>query len=183
MFKKNKSGVVVITVEQSDQDSVHRQSNLQDISQFQGSFESHVFTPATTNATDKFYYAYPYYFYYFFHAAFFLCLVPFWVEFKDKTKTMKLVTYKFQRIFCAIVHVGIFVITVLMLRLSVVRPIKDHSDKAFLVVKNACFVAFVVAFSRVVWSKQIKNLLEQPLPKITRKVGFKYNLHFVRSSR
>jgi len=135
----------------------------------QNTKENRVFTSSTVSVTERFYYEFPFYFYYYFRAAFFLCLFPFWISFKDQTK-LTLVTYKLQSLLCAIVHLSTFLLTIFDFRLQVAQPIKDRPDKIFGMANYFCWAVYIAVFAKVVWSKKIITLLEQPLPTMTRKV-------------
>jgi len=145
------------------------QSNL---NLFQTSFENQLFTHATPKVTDIGYYDYPLYFCYYFRAAFFLCLVPFWVDITNQ-RNVKLVTYKFQRVLCAIVHIFSFLAWTLWFRLNAIQSIR--ADKVFGMTRNLCYLIYVVAYAKVVWSRKIVDLLEKIPPTRTHKVKKKDN--------
>jgi len=166
MSAHNKSGTIRLKVQPNEKDTLTPQSNLD---QFQSSFENQLFTPAAPKVTDVGYYDYPVYFCYYFRAAFFLCLVPFWVEIKDQTN-VKLVTYKFQKVFCAIVHIVSFVSNILWLRYEAIHSLKERPDKIFGMTENLCYVIYVVAYAKGVGSKKIVDMLEEIPPTRTRKV-------------
>jgi len=176
MSKLNKSGTVRITIQpEGKNDTLSIQRNL---NHFHSSFESQLFSFQETNATDRLCYDYPFYFYYYLRTAFILCLVPFWVDFKDKTN-IKLVTYKFQRVLCGILNVSFLVSTILWFRLRMAKSVRDRPDKIFDVVNYSCWAVYVLVFANAMWSIKIIDLFNQPLPSImTRKVvtEISYNL-------
>jgi len=167
MPSKNKSGTIRFKVQSNDQkETLTIQSNL---NQSFRPFESQLFTPVSSNIRDIGDYDYPVYFYYYFRAAFFLCLVPFWVNIKEQTN-VQFGTYKFQRFFCAIVHISAFVLNILWFRSEAVQSIKEHPEKVFEMTRYFIYAVYVVAYAKVVWSQQIKDLFEEIPPTRNRKV-------------
>jgi len=132
-------------------------------------FENPLFTHVSPNITDIGDYDYPVYFYYYFRAAFFLCLVPFWVDIKEQTN-VRFRTYKVQRAFCATVHISAFVLNILWFRSEAVQTIKEHPEKVFEMTRYFIYAVYVVAYAKVVWSQQINDLLQEIPPTKTRKV-------------
>jgi len=132
MSANHKSGTVRFTVQPKREDALTIQSNL---NQFQSSFENQLFTHATQKVTDIGHYVYSVYFLNYFRAAFFLCLVPFWVDITDQMN-VKLVTYKFQRVLCAIVHIFSFLSWTLWFRLNTIESIKERPDKVCGMTRN-----------------------------------------------
>jgi len=166
MFQSGKSGTVRFTVQQTEMDKVDSNGYKNRLARL----EQQLFAPVPSpNVTESFYYDYPYYFYCYFRACFFFCLVPFWVDFTDKAN-IKLVTYKFQSIICAIVHVTSFVLAILEFRLEVAQPIKDHPEKIFDMANNLFSAIYVFYFAKAVRSNDILKVLEPPPGNITRKV-------------
>jgi len=162
----NKSGTIRLKVHPNEKDTLTIQSNLD---QLQSSFENQIFTPATSKVTDIGYYVYPVYFCYYFRVAFFLCLVPFWVEIKDQTN-VKLVNYKIQRVLCAIVHVVSFLSLSFWFRFAANHSIKERPGKVFEMTEYLCYAMYVIAYAKVVWSGKIVDLLEEIPPRRTHKV-------------
>jgi len=174
MPQNNKSGTIRFTVQPREIDAV----TIQSISNpFQSNFESQIFTPATPKATNIGYYDYPVYFYYYFRMAFFLCLVHFWVDSNNKT-TLKLVTFKLQRVLCATVHVGSLVALVLWFRFYVNKSTKKHPDKIFEMARCIFYSFYILAYAKVVWSRKIYSLLERIPPTRTQKVILNWNTYF-----
>jgi len=169
MSKLNKSGLIRFTVKSNENDGVTNQNNL---NSFHSSFQSddQLFTPSTSIVTERFRYDYPFLFYYYFRAAFFLCFFPFWVQFNDKQTKLKLVTYKLQRILCALVHITAFLLALFYFRWQIAEPLKKRPDKVFGMANSFCWALYILIYARVVWSTQIINLLQQPLPRLTYKV-------------
>jgi len=170
MSAHNKSGTIRLKV-QPNEETLTIHSNLD---RFQSSFENQTFTPATPKVTDIGYYVYPVYFCYYFRAAFFLCLVPFWVEIKDHTN-VTLVKYKIQRVLCALVHIVSFLSMTLWFRWEAIHSLKEHPDKIFGMTRNLCYLIYVVSYAKIVWCEKIVDLLQQIPPKRTYKVRQKGN--------
>jgi len=172
MSTNNKLGPIRFKVKPRGEDKLTVQSNL---NQFQNSFQSELCVPGTLKVTDILYYDYPVYFYYYFRAAFFLCLVPFWVNITEQTN-VKLVTYKFQRVLCAIVYIFAFLAHTLWFRYEAIQSLKEHPEKVFGMTRHLCYLIYVVAYAKVVWSRKIVDLLQHIPPRKTHKVKQKGNI-------
>jgi len=170
MSRNNQSGNIRLKVQPEREDGITIQKNL---NQFQNSFQSQLCIPATLNAKDIWYYDhYPVYPCYYFRVAFFLCLVPFWVDITDQ-RNVKLLTYKVQRGLCAIVHICSFLSQIVWFRFIAIQSIKEHPDKVFWMTRLVFNSICVLAYAKVVWSRRIVDLLEKIPPKRTRNVIWK----------